>query len=185
MPQPRDLFRLSVSTTPFVSEGNTSSGAFSRGSSALSQAGRRARPYLASLLISDSSFRFWCLRPLLSQGPDCLLNPALPQFVGLSCTWDSPALVLSLSRRVTEAFSTPLDVFTVHIQGPSPHTRELLREGAPLLTGDWSLAVRLSSCCSCLLAPSRRQTHPATGYLTFLSLVSTLHGLQLTPFSEG
>lgn len=95
MPQPRDLFRLSVprlsvSTTPFVSEGNTSSGAFSRGSSALSQAGRRARPYLASLLISDSFFRFWCLRPLLSQGPDCLPNPALPQFMGLSCTGSEP-----------------------------------------------------------------------------------------------
>lgn len=66
MPQPCDLFRLCVSTASFVSQDNTcsvTSGASSRGSSALSQAGRRARPYLASLLISGSFLRFWCMRP--------------------------------------------------------------------------------------------------------------------------
>lgn len=120
--QPRDLFRLSVSTTPFVSEGNTSSGAFSRGLCTLSGWVRRGQVSGFTLLISDSSFR---LVPEASSFPGArlhLLNPALPQFVGLSCiglscTGSPPGL----SRRVTEAFSTPLDVFTVHIQGPSSH----------------------------------------------------------------
>ena len=105
---------------PFVSQDNTSSvtsGAFSRGSSALSQAGRRPRPYLASLLMSGSFLRFWCMRPPCSQGPDCLLTPALPRFVGLS-------------RRVSEAFSTLWTSSLLHLGAFTSHPSSV-DEGAP------------------------------------------------------
>ena len=167
MPQPRDLFRLSVPrlcfyhllSSPRITH---SLGHFLEGAVHSLRLGGGQGPTWLLRWFQTPSYVFgaWGL-PLSQVQTACWTLPSLS-------SWDSPVLALSLSRIVTEAFSTPLDVLTAHSQGPSPHTRELLTRGHSS-ADRWLLPCCPSVLLVLLLARSQRETDPPSHWIPHCS----------------